>query len=166
MLLLASVVPESAAAAPLSPSSRIEPRGVGPIVFGVTPAQAASTGVRFDATKPSAGSTCFYLRPQTPGGLTFLVESGSVRRAEVTRNTIAAVDGLRVGDSRAKLLAFYGKRARLAPDKYDPKTDTAVIEPRSSVDAKYRMIYSVKNGAVQAIFAGLLPQVAYVEGCS
>ncbi len=163
VLAVASV---SAAASPLSSSSRIGPRGVGPIVFGITPRQAALTGARFDSTKPSAGSTCFYLRPQTLGGLTFMVENGSVRRAEVTRKTIASVDALRVGDSRAKLLTFYGKRARLSPDKYDPKTETAVIEPSNSADAKYRMIYSVKNGAVHAIFAGLLPQIAYVEGCS
>jgi len=163
---LLAVLCVSAAAAPLSPASRIGPRGVGPIVFGITPAQAVSTGARFRASKPSAGSTCFYLRPRTPAGLAFMVENGSVRRAEVTRNTIASVDGFRVGDAGAKLLEFYGRRAEVFRDKYDLKTDIAVIGPRSSTDAKYRLIYSLKDHAVQSIFAGLLPQVAYVEGCS
>jgi hypothetical protein len=130
----------SAAAAPLSSSSRIGPRRVGPIVFGMTLKQVMATGTRFTLSKPSTGSTCFYLYPRTPAGLAFMVERGSVRRAELTRNTIASIDGFRVGDSRAKLLGYYGKRARLSPDRYDRKTERATIDPKSSADAQYRMI--------------------------
>ncbi|PZR60888.1 MAG: hypothetical protein DLM53_11085 [Candidatus Eremiobacter antarcticus] len=165
-VLLLSATCVSASAAPLSSSSRIGPRGVGPIVFGVAQRQAVETGTRFTLSKPSTGSTCFMLYPRTPAGLAFMVENGSIRRAEVTGKTIASVDGFRVGDSGATLLRFYGQRARLSPNKYDPKVEMAVIEPKSSADAKYRMTYSLKNGAVQTIVAGLLPQVAYVEGCS
>ncbi|MGQ0569073.1 MAG: hypothetical protein ACT4P5_06005 [Armatimonadota bacterium] len=161
-----TIVPVSVAAAALSSSSRVGPTGVGPIVFGTTPAQAAATGTKFVATKPSRGSSCFYLRPPTPSGLSFMVEHGTIRRAEVATSTIRTADGFLVGDSALRIETFYGQRARLAPDKYDPKAQTITILPKGSTDAKYRMVFKVKGGTVQAIIAGALPQVAYVEGCS
>lgn len=158
--------PVSVATTALSSSSRIGPTGVGAIVFGMTPAQATATGTRFVATKPSLGSSCSYLRPRTPRGLSFLVEHGTIRRAEVVTSTIVTTDGFRVGDPSLKIETFYGQRVHRAPDKYDPKSRTITIGPKGSADAKYRMVFKVKNGTVQAIFAGALPQVAYVEGCS
>jgi hypothetical protein len=74
-------VPAALCAAPLSSSSRIGPTGVGSITFGTTPAQAAAGGTKFSATAPAQGSTCFYLRPSTPSGLSFMVENGTLRRA-------------------------------------------------------------------------------------
>ncbi len=166
VVVVTVLVPVSVAAAALSSSSRVGPAGVGPIVFGMTPAQAAATGTKFVATKPSRGSTCFYLRPSTPSGLSLMVEHGTIRRAEVTTSAIRTTDGFRVGDPRLNIERFYGQRARLAPAKYDPKAQTITVLPKGSADAKYRMVFYVKNGTVQAIFSGALPQVAYVEGCS
>jgi hypothetical protein len=77
-------VPAALSAAPLSSSSRVGPTGVGPITFGTTPAQAAATGTKFSSTAPAQGSTCFYLRPSKPSGLSFMVENGTLRRAEVS----------------------------------------------------------------------------------
>ncbi len=160
------IVPSAVTAAPLSSSSRVGPTGVGPIAFGTTPAQAAATGTQFVRTKPARGSTCFYLRPVTQSGLSFMVEHGTIRRAEVVTSAMRTTDGFRVGDPVAKIEAFYGRRARLAPDKYDPDAQTITILPKGSADAKYRMVFKVQGGTVQAIFAGALPQVAYVERCS
>ncbi len=159
-------VPVSVAAAALSSSSRVGPTGVGPIVFGMTPAQATATGTAFVTTKPSRGSTCFYLRPRSLRGLSFMVEHGTIRRAEVVTSTIRTTDGLRVGDPGVKVTTFYRQRARLTPDKYDQKAQTITILPKGSADAKYRTVFTVKGGMVQMIVAGALPQVLYVEGCS
>lgn len=158
--------PLSVSAAALSSSSRVGPKGVGPIVVGTTPSQAAATGTSLVATKPSLGSTCYYLRPPTPNGLSFMVEDGTIRRAEVTTPTISTSEGFRVGDPIAKVKNFFGQRAQVAPDKYDPQAQTVTIAPKGGADAKYRMVFKVKNATVQAIYAGALPQVEYVEGCS
>ncbi len=161
-----TITPDPVAAAALSSASRVGPTGVGPIVFGMTPAQAATTGTHFVATKPALGSTCFYLRPPAPDGLSFLVEHGTIRRADIVTSTIRTIHGFRVGDLALKINTFYGKRARPAPDKYDPHVQMITIAPQGVADAKYRMVFRVKSGTVQAIIAGALPQVAYVEGCS
>jgi hypothetical protein len=63
-------------------------------------------------------------------------------------------------------MTFYGQRASQAPDKYDPKAQTITVLPKVDADAKHRMIFNIKGGIVQSIFAGVLPQVQYVEGCS
>jgi hypothetical protein len=164
--LMAAMMPECAQAAPLSAASRVSPRGVGPIVIGSTPAQAAATGTVLRASTPSPGSSCFYLRPTAPAGLAFLVEAGTLRRAEIVNSAIATTDGFRVGDPLAKLQAAYGTRAHLSPGKYDPASQTLTIDPKSPADAAFRLMFVLRGGIVRTIFAGALPQVAYVEGCS
>lgn len=163
--VLAGLDPARADAA-LSAGSRIGPNGVGPIVIGTTPVQAAATGTRFTATAPAPGSSCYYMQPLTPAGVTFLVEFGTLRRVEVRVRGLATTDGFRVGDPLAKLRAFYRTRARLAPDKYDPNVATLTLDPASAVDVKYRTIFRIEGGSVSAIYSGALPQVAYVESCS
>ncbi|MDQ2664100.1 MAG: hypothetical protein M3Y18_08735 [Candidatus Eremiobacteraeota bacterium] len=145
---------------------RIGPAGVGAIIFGQTPAQAAASGMRFTATKPAPGSSCFYLRPQAHDGLSFMVEHGTIRRAEVLRRGIVTEDGFKIGDPTSKIVQFFAKRARVLPNKYDPKAQDVFIEPKGIADAKYRMRFKSKNGVVQAISAGVLPQIEYVEGCA
>lgn len=145
---------------------RIGPAGVGAIIFGQTPAQAAATGMHFTATKPAAGSSCFYLRPQAHDGLSFMVEHGTIRRAEILRGGIVTADGFKIGDPISKIVQFFAKRARVMPNKYDPQARDVFIDPKGTADAKYRMLFKSRNGVVQAIFAGVLPQIKYVEGCA
>lgn len=145
---------------------RIGPAGVGAIIFGQTPVQAAATGMHFTSTKPAAGSSCYYLRSQAHVGLSFMVEHGTIRRAEVLRGKIVTVDGFRIGDPISKIAQFFAKRARIVPNKYDPTARDVFIDPKGTADAKYRMLFKSKNGVVQAIFAGVLPQIEYVEGCA
>jgi hypothetical protein len=78
---------------------------------------------------------------------------------------MATTDGFRIGDSLAKLQAFYGRRAKLSPGKYDPASQTLTVEPKSTADAPFRVVFVLNAGIVRAIHAGALPQVAYVEGC-
>lgn len=95
-----------------------------------------------------------------------MVEAGTIRRAEVTTGAVYTTDGFRVGDPVSKIETFYGARASAAPDKYDPHAQTVTIAPKSGAESKYRMVFNVKGATVQSIFAGALPQVQYVEGCS
>jgi hypothetical protein len=165
-VVLILFVPAALCAAPLSYSSRVGPAGVGPIIFGTTPAQVASTGTLFSATSPAPGSTCFYFRPSMLSGLSFMFENGTLRRAEISTPAIRTTDGFAVGDPASKIMAFYGQRASQSPDKYDPKAQTIAVLPKDTLDAKYRMTFNIKDSAVQSIFAGVLPQVQYVEGRS
>ncbi len=160
------IMPAAADAGVLSKASRIGPTGIGPIVFGMTPAQAAATRTRLVAMKPARGSTCFYLRTSTVSGVLLMVEHGTIRRAEVKTRGLRTTDGFQVGDARAKIEAFYGSRARAVPEKYDLSAQRITILPKGPADAKFRMAFIVRGGTVQAIIAGALPQVTYVEGCS
>ncbi len=152
--------------ASLSVSSRISATGVGAIMFGVTPAQARATGEKFDNTAPVRGSTCFYMRPRALPGLAFLVEGGTIRRAEVSKATIGTTDDIRIGDSASKVLKLYGGRAHSSTDKYDPHARVIIVDNKSASDAKRKMVFKVNAGKVRSIYAGLVPQINYVEGCA
>jgi hypothetical protein len=164
--LTIAFLPAIAAAATLSSSSRIGPTGIGPIVFGMTPAQAATTGVKLiPYGAPASRGTCYYVRPDSPGGVDFMIESGTLRRVDVTSREIATTDGFRVGGSAARVLQFYGSRATLEPDKYDPAVRTIVVTPSGANADKFRLLFKIKKSAIVQIIAGLLPQVLYVERC-
>jgi hypothetical protein len=75
------------------------------------------------------------------------------------------VDGFRIGDRLERLTSLYGKRAMIAPDKYDPGVRVVTVTPAGEAGLRYRIVYEIKHGVVRRIVAGALPQVTYVEGC-
>ncbi len=164
-LLLCLGVATRVAGAPLSPASRVGPTGMGPVVVGTTPAQAKATGTRLTATTPAPGSTCYYLMPPHLPGIAFMVEAGTIRRVEVRSGAFRTVDGFRIGDRLESLTSFYGKRATIAPDKYDPGVRVLTVTPSGEAGRRYRIVYEIEHGMVKRIVAGALPQAAYVEGC-
>jgi hypothetical protein len=164
-LLLCLGVATRVAGAPLSPASRVGPTGMGPVVVGTTPAQAKATGTRLTATTPAPGSTCYYLMPPDLPGIAFMVEAGTIRRVEVRSGPFRTVDGFRIGDRLERLTSLYGKRAMIAPDKYDPGVRVVTVTPAGEAGLRYRIVYEIKHGVVRRIVAGALPQVTYVEGC-
>jgi hypothetical protein len=169
LVLTGAIATASAANATLTALtslSRLGPTGIGAIVFGSTPAQAAAAGLRFATSVPTRGTSCRYLRPIDRAGLAFLVEDGTIRRAEMTTSALATTDGFRVGDPMPKVIAFYGHRAQIAPDKYDPAAQTIAISAKPGADPRFRMLFKARAGVVRAIFAGVAPQIDYVEGCS
>lgn len=166
---IAAFLPAVVAAAPLSSASRLGPAGIGPVLFGMTPAQAAATGTALTtlsgAPVPSGKTECFFVRPKGLSGIEFMVEDGALRRADVDSKEIRTTDGFRVGDTAAAIERFYGSRASVNPDKYDPAVREIEVVPTGSSAAKYRTIFRTKNGTVFQIRAGALPQVHYVERC-
>ena len=146
--------------------SKIGPAGVGPIVFGMTPSKAASTGTHL--TRPNSAipdDSCYYLHPSPELGIDFMVVQGTLRRVDVRTPAMQTVDGFRVGDSVAKVREFYGTRAQVFPAKYDPGAQVIEVAPRGADAAKFRTVFSGKNGVVREIIAGALPQVLWVERC-
>jgi hypothetical protein len=153
-------------AAVLSADSRIGPRGVGPIVFGMTPEQAAATGMDLvPYGSPEPGSSCYFVRPENLPGVDFMVEDGTLRRVDERAGNMRTVDGFRIGDDAGDVMKFYGHRAAIAPDKYDPHAQTIDVTPEGADADKYRTIFKVKDKEVYEIVAGALPQVEYVERC-
>jgi hypothetical protein len=152
--------------ATLSLMSKIGPSGVGPIVFGMTPAQAAATGTHLTPYGPPAlGGTCYYVRSPGLKGFDFMVEGGTLRRIDVLTPDMQTVDGFRVGDPALEVQKFYGRRASIFPEKYDPHAHIIEVVPKGSEAAKFRTLFFVKNSLVYKIIAGALPQVHWVERC-
>lgn len=65
-------------------SAAISKTGVGPVKFGMTPAQAAAAGAVLTAVGPAGGS-CYVLRAASPPGLSFVVRGGKIVRADVVK---------------------------------------------------------------------------------
>ncbi|HVA32708.1 MAG TPA: hypothetical protein VNG31_01085 [Candidatus Baltobacteraceae bacterium] len=166
---IVALLPAATVAAPLSAASRVGPPGIGPIHFGMTPAQAAATGATLTmlsgAPVPSGETGCYFVRAKGLNDVEFMVEGGTLRRADVDSREIRTTDGFRVGDAAAAIERFYGSRASVNPDKYDPAVQEIEVVPTGPSAAKYRMIFRIKKGAVFQIRAGALPQVQYVERC-
>jgi hypothetical protein len=128
----------------------------------------ASRGDGHAAARERTRARQFVLLPSAgaPAGVLLLVEDGTIRRVEVANPAVRTTDAFRVGDPRAKIRQFYGSRARVSPGKYDPDDQTLTIEPPAGGNPKFRLVFALRKGIVQTIYAGALPQVAYVEGCS
>jgi hypothetical protein len=162
-----ALLPGIALAATLSSTSRVGPAGIGPIVFGMTAAQAASTGTRLIPYEYSSAplNACHYTRPDSLGGVEFMVVGGMLVRADVTSREIATTDGFRIGDSAAKVERFYGSRATLETHKYVPNARWIVVTPNGANASKFRIRFEVKDSAISQIIAGRLPYVELVEKC-
>ncbi len=162
------LAPPLALAATLACADRaawpVTPDGVGPIQFGMTPAEAASAAKV--ATPGFSDSSCDYWHPEAaPAGLSFMVENGHVVRADLDSATVPGPRGLRVGSPVSAVEVVYGSALRTEPHKYRWEEGwryLIVLAP----DSSRGLIFEVDSHVVRQVRAGLWPEVAYVERCS
>lgn len=152
--------PATSAAEPMV----VTPLGIGPVRAGMTLAELreALDSVRF--TDPDS-MRCAYPRFRgLPQGVWVMVEQGIVGRVDVQQGDVATAEGVRIGDTRARVESTYAGRSRAMPHKY---TDGQYLEISPPGDTLHRIIFETNaQGTVLRYRAGKLPQVRYVESCS
>ncbi len=94
-----------------------------------------------------------------------MVVDGRIARIEVKNSAVATATGAGVGDSEARIHALYPGRVQVRPHKY---TDGhyLIVRPEATSDSANRLIFETDGRHVLEYRAGLLPAVAWVEGCS
>ena len=144
-------------------------RGIGPVRYGMTVAEATrATGQPLSAVDSGNDNqwACGYVEPGATRGVSFMTAEGRVVRADVSNPTIRTLSGIGVGSSEADVRQAYGGRIVSAPHVYGDNGDVDLIfVPRDRADRDYRVVFEVIDGYVVTYRSGLYPAVTYVEGC-
>ncbi|MCC4592185.1 lectin [Xanthomonas campestris pv. cannae] len=141
--------------------------GYGDLRLGMPAAQArAAWGGELDG-QPSAGSSCYVLRPRWAKGnnqFGLMVEDDTLVRYDVRTAKETAPGGGKVGMDLAQLRALYAGRLEEQPHKY--VEGAKVLRVRSEAGQPGVLVFETDAaGKVAAWRVGLPPQVDYVEGC-
>lgn len=142
----------------------VTPTGIGPVRAGMTLGELreALDSVRFT---DADSMRCAYPRFNgLPDGVWVMVEESVVGRIDVQKGDVPTAEGVRIGDTRAKVESTYGSRVRAVPHHY---TDGQYLEVSSPRDTMHLIVFETNvQGTVLRYRAGKLPQVRYVESCS
>ncbi|MBV8149887.1 MAG: hypothetical protein JO092_12400 [Candidatus Eremiobacteraeota bacterium] len=148
-------------------TATISKSGVGPVKFGMTPAQAAAAGV---ALTPAGNSgACYVVHPASPQGVSFVVSAGKIVRADIVKPAkLKTVDGFTFGDVEGNVAGFYAATPGGVTDEPLGDTDITVLaSPEFSAGASIpRLVYELHDqGGVLAIHAGYVPRGFNPHGC-
>ena len=139
--------------------------GFGPIVVGMTPLEAkAASGDKLQLPERLDAAGCDFVSDPGLEGLTFMIENGRVVRVDVRTRGIRTAEGAAVGDPEARIQELYAGRVTVSPHKY---TDGhyLTVTARDAAPGSVQLIFETDGQVVTRFRGGLLPQVAYVEGC-
>jgi hypothetical protein len=158
------VAPDSAS----TPAARwvVSPRGIGPVLAGVSlSALGATLGEPVRASYP-AGSSCAYVHPAAlPEGVLVMVEHDTVARVDVRSKGVLTLEGAGVGDTEASVLKRYEGRVRVTPHKYTGPTGH-YLTVSAPPDTAHLIVFETDGKSVVTYRAGRRPAVELVEGCS
>lgn len=134
------------------------------IGMSVEEASAAYGSALAPAGPLDAGASCFEIFPGgTAGPLSFMVVDGRVVRVDVREPGLRTAAGVGVGSSEAQVQAAYPGGTEVTPHKYTgPEGHYLTVVPREGA----ALIFETDGSTVTRYRAGILPPVAYVEGCS
>ena len=145
---------------------RITTGGYGPAKIGMTVDEASKAlGMKLVSEGPVDEPMCHYLRPEPAvEGLWFMISNDRVVRIEVNAPGIKTKSGLGVGQTEAYVKKTLGARVEVTPHKY-VAPDGNYLTLWSS-DHKLAVRFETLQGKVTSFYAGRVPEVEYVEGCS
>jgi hypothetical protein len=134
---------------------------------GMTVEEASrAAGVTLTSRDSIPGSTCKYMRwPDGPTGVLLMALDNRIVRIDVVEPNIATAEGVRVGETAARVKELYAGRVVETPHKYTNGTYLTVKSVANS-DSLYRLVFETDSGKVTRFRSGLLPAVEWVEGCS
>jgi hypothetical protein len=167
LLLCACASPE-----PRSPII-LTPGGLGAVRLGMTVVEAQTAlGAQLGPMMPGSDPACWMTRradgraPQ----VFYMVQNDTISRIDINYGAsagapaeVTTAEGVGIGASEADVLKTYGKRAKVAPSKYDPNGHIVTVENPETHSA---LLFETSGGKVTTFRAGLHPAVDQVEGCS
>jgi hypothetical protein len=154
------------AAAEITRKSRITTQGLGPIKVGMTVAQAEKAG-GIDLVREGGDARCSYVRPEDRTiRASFMLKGRIIVRVDSFRRGFATVNGVRVGDSEAKVRRRFAGRLRITRHEYIRSGWYLEFVPRERAKRNRRIIFETDGMKVKYIRAGRLPEVRYIEGCA
>jgi hypothetical protein len=137
--------------------------GIGSVQVGATAAGSrAAFGEAFSPDSVAKG--CHHVVVSgAPGRVLAMVVDGRIVRVETRDSSIVTDRGARIGDAEARIDSLYSGRVTVEPHKY-VNGHYLIVAPETSDST--RLIFETDGARVMSFRAGLLPAVAWVEGCS
>lgn len=148
------------------PSATVRYDGFGPVKVGMSKTVAsAALGVELERTNVAGDNECEYLHAKSGWeGIEFMFSQGVVVRVDVMKGRTATANGIRIGDSIAKIKKAYPKRVEVAPHQYIPLPDGKYLTVKSSSGTN-AIRFETDKGRVINYYAGRFPEIEYVEHC-
>ena len=140
--------------------------GIGPLRAGMSVRDAA-TALHDSLTLPVGADTsaCGTLAWRGgPPGVSVMFEHDRVARVDIRSGSVATDAGARIGDTESRIHSLYPGRVAVTPRKYT-SGHYLTVSPAAAADSAFRIIFETDGVRVTGYRAGMLPQVAYVEGC-
>jgi len=159
---------------PLLASEPLRLRGIGPVDFGMTVAEAeVALGAALvpDSALVSDACSLATVEGDVGGPLLMVIWNGDFAAGRIMRADLSdqgtTLSGVTVGDTKDDVLAVYGDRIEVTPHKYEfaEGGEYLTFVPVDAADASYRVVMETFDGRVTKIRAGLLPEVEFVETC-
>lgn len=122
--------------------------GFGPIVFGMTPAEAnAVVGGSLVLPEGMTPDACDFAFVRGVEGLAFMIEAGRIVRIDVRRSDVRTNEGAGFGDAEARISELYAGRVRVSPHPYTDGHNLTVL-PRDSSHARFRLVFETDGRRV------------------
>ena len=154
----------------LTDASRLELNRIGPIVVGMTLAEASAAHGKPVTIDPRTdrGRGCAHAAAEGgPEGLQFMVVNGRIVRIEVFQGPVATAEGITTGSPVQDVLAAYAGRIRVEPHTYAaPIGGQYLIVDETSGGTSMTILFETDGKQVRRFRSGLTQAVMAPEGCS
>jgi len=147
----------------LGPNDSVSTVGIGEITFGMTVRQAeAASGTWLSPCAPV--SDCYRVTPSpAPEGLSFVVTEGTIERLDVVAGPVTTRSGIGIGSEEQEIIERFDDQLETVP--LDATTKDLVFVPTDAGDADFRVIFTVRDGFVESMRSGRVPQVVAQDPC-
>jgi hypothetical protein len=137
--------------------------------MGVEEASAAAGFPLEGEPNPDVSDTCYHVAAPADqpayAGVSFMVLDDEIVRIEVGPDSTATTrSGAGVGISEDQLRAMFPGQIELTEGLAGGGTAFEFV-PEDEADLDYRVIFIFEDGVVSQYRAGILPGVAFTEGC-
>jgi hypothetical protein len=140
--------------------------GLGQLQVGMTLAEAVNMGLVNE--RPDMKPACDFVFPAVGAGIPFgvnvMVVKGKIARIDVDTGTVTTEDGVKIGDTEAKVKSVYGDELQIQPHKYIDGGHYMTVKGDSASAGK-AIVFETDGKRVTMFRAGRIPEVEWVEGC-
>ena len=138
--------------------------GWGPVRIGMSPSEAKhALGGTFQSTLGGPHETaCFLLQPSKYPHVSFMVTDGRISRIDIDTKSFVTREGIRLGDSEAKIKHLYGRKLTVMPHPY---TDGHYFVVRRVKGSARGYVFESDGTIVTTFRAGKFPEIEFIEGC-
>jgi hypothetical protein len=142
----------------------VRSNGIGPLRVGMTVGQLNATlHESFAIPDDKEERQCYYVSTGRRPGISFMIQGQRFVRVDVDDRNTATAEGIRIGDSEARVKQVYGPKLEVEPNHYDPQDDNLTIH---SADHRYGIRFETDNGKITSFYAGSSSAIELIEGCS